>query len=413
MDVALVAALAPAAGRRLSTREIADLACRLEGQEAGIPGGRQDQFAAAFGGFLRLSLPRPRRDGRAARAGPGVRRGAGAADAALLHRRLALLRHHHRAGHAGVRARRSRDRRRAGRDPRGRGGDGRGARGRRFRRDRRAAERELAAAAAARRRHVHAGDGAARGGDERCRVSRRQGGGLGRRRLDVLPGPRRSHARARGRGASWACGCSRSAGRRRACARAEADRAGRSGARRCVAPPISRRCWSGSPSGSSRCSDGRPSRPRARRCSPRTAGSVPTDGSPLRVRSLESPRRIAARRAANEFTGERHDRRLGPLAAPLAGASGPPSSRRWALSVSERTRPGPRRRILTAYAERYPDYPQPRQRARAQPAVLLHLSRVHLAHQLPRGRVAAAGGRAARAVGRGGRERASPTRPPT
>ena len=59
MDVAIVAALAQAEGRRLSTREIADLACRLEGQEAGIPGGRQDQFISAYGGFLRLSFRDP------------------------------------------------------------------------------------------------------------------------------------------------------------------------------------------------------------------------------------------------------------------------------------------------------------------------------------------------------------------
>jgi D-glycero-alpha-D-manno-heptose-7-phosphate kinase len=59
MDVAIVAALALAEGRRLSTREIADLACRLEGQEAGIPGGRQDQFIAAYGGFLQLSFRDP------------------------------------------------------------------------------------------------------------------------------------------------------------------------------------------------------------------------------------------------------------------------------------------------------------------------------------------------------------------
>ena len=59
MDVALVSALAAAGGRELSIREIADLACRLEGQEAGIPGGRQDQFAAAFGGFLRLTFRDP------------------------------------------------------------------------------------------------------------------------------------------------------------------------------------------------------------------------------------------------------------------------------------------------------------------------------------------------------------------
>ena len=59
IDVALVAALAAAANRRASVREIADLACRLEGVEAGIPGGRQDQFAAAFGGFLRLTFRDP------------------------------------------------------------------------------------------------------------------------------------------------------------------------------------------------------------------------------------------------------------------------------------------------------------------------------------------------------------------
>jgi D-glycero-alpha-D-manno-heptose-7-phosphate kinase len=59
IDVALVAALAAAGGRRVPVREIADLACRLEGVEAGIPGGRQDQFAAAFGGFLRLTFRDP------------------------------------------------------------------------------------------------------------------------------------------------------------------------------------------------------------------------------------------------------------------------------------------------------------------------------------------------------------------
>jgi D-glycero-alpha-D-manno-heptose-7-phosphate kinase len=59
IDVAVVAALAAAAGRRASVREIADLACRLESVEAGIPGGRQDQFVAAFGGFLRLTFRDP------------------------------------------------------------------------------------------------------------------------------------------------------------------------------------------------------------------------------------------------------------------------------------------------------------------------------------------------------------------
>ncbi|MBA3344170.1 MAG: hypothetical protein H0T44_02555 [Gemmatimonadales bacterium] len=59
MDVALVSALCQARGESASTREIAERACHLEGVEAGIPGGRQDQFAAAFGGFLRLAFRDP------------------------------------------------------------------------------------------------------------------------------------------------------------------------------------------------------------------------------------------------------------------------------------------------------------------------------------------------------------------
>lgn len=59
MDVALVSALCQARGERVSRREIAERACHLEGVEAGIPGGRQDQFAAAFGGFLRLAFHDP------------------------------------------------------------------------------------------------------------------------------------------------------------------------------------------------------------------------------------------------------------------------------------------------------------------------------------------------------------------
>jgi len=59
LDVALVATLAAARNEVLDPGEIARLACRLEGVEAGIPGGRQDQFMAAFGGFLRLGFRDP------------------------------------------------------------------------------------------------------------------------------------------------------------------------------------------------------------------------------------------------------------------------------------------------------------------------------------------------------------------
>ncbi|MDH5284776.1 MAG: hypothetical protein OEW80_12925, partial [Gemmatimonadota bacterium] len=54
LDVALVAALARVRGEAMSPIECADLGWRLEVIEAGHPGGRQDQYAAALGGFLHL-----------------------------------------------------------------------------------------------------------------------------------------------------------------------------------------------------------------------------------------------------------------------------------------------------------------------------------------------------------------------
>src|SRR3989442_1650002 len=59
MDVALVAALALARAERLTGREIAEQAWYLETVEAKIPGGKQDQFAAALGGFQRLTFRDP------------------------------------------------------------------------------------------------------------------------------------------------------------------------------------------------------------------------------------------------------------------------------------------------------------------------------------------------------------------
>jgi D-glycero-alpha-D-manno-heptose-7-phosphate kinase len=59
MDVALVACLSAARRERLDARELADYAWRLEAVEAGIPGGKQDQYAAALGGFHRLSFRDP------------------------------------------------------------------------------------------------------------------------------------------------------------------------------------------------------------------------------------------------------------------------------------------------------------------------------------------------------------------
>jgi len=59
LDVALVAALSAARGESRDPREVAQLACRLERIEAGIPGGSQDQFTAAFGGVLRMEFRDP------------------------------------------------------------------------------------------------------------------------------------------------------------------------------------------------------------------------------------------------------------------------------------------------------------------------------------------------------------------
>lgn len=59
LDVALVAALSSARGESPDPVEIAETACHLEAVEAGIAGGRQDQFASAHGGFLRLEFRDP------------------------------------------------------------------------------------------------------------------------------------------------------------------------------------------------------------------------------------------------------------------------------------------------------------------------------------------------------------------
>lgn len=59
LDVALVACLARARGDSLDARELAEQAWHLEVVEAKLPGGRQDQFAAALGGMHRLSFRDP------------------------------------------------------------------------------------------------------------------------------------------------------------------------------------------------------------------------------------------------------------------------------------------------------------------------------------------------------------------
>jgi len=59
LDVALVTCLTAARQERLDPREIAEHAWHLETVEAANPGGRQDQLAAALGGFHRFTFRDP------------------------------------------------------------------------------------------------------------------------------------------------------------------------------------------------------------------------------------------------------------------------------------------------------------------------------------------------------------------
>ncbi|HEY5940765.1 MAG TPA: hypothetical protein VIT87_08095 [Gemmatimonadales bacterium] len=82
LDVALVAALSAARGESPDPVDVAERACHLEAVEAGIPGGRQDQFASSHGGFLRLDFRDPEAEVRRLKLDPAF--------AAELARRIVL-----------------------------------------------------------------------------------------------------------------------------------------------------------------------------------------------------------------------------------------------------------------------------------------------------------------------------------
>lgn len=56
LAIALIRAVAAYAHKTMSRQEIADLACRVEIEKLGAPIGKQDQFAAAFGGLNAITF---------------------------------------------------------------------------------------------------------------------------------------------------------------------------------------------------------------------------------------------------------------------------------------------------------------------------------------------------------------------
>jgi D-glycero-alpha-D-manno-heptose-7-phosphate kinase len=64
VGVAIVAALAAATGESMDRTELAELSRSIEIGDLGVPGGRQDHYAAAYGGALGLRFSRDRVDVR-------------------------------------------------------------------------------------------------------------------------------------------------------------------------------------------------------------------------------------------------------------------------------------------------------------------------------------------------------------
>jgi D-glycero-alpha-D-manno-heptose-7-phosphate kinase len=74
LDVALLAALDAAGGIRRTAVELAEAGWELETVDAGLPGGKQDQYAAALGGFHHFQFEHGRVDPTALALAPGLER---------------------------------------------------------------------------------------------------------------------------------------------------------------------------------------------------------------------------------------------------------------------------------------------------------------------------------------------------
>src|SRR5438445_2115259 len=299
-------------------------------------------------------LPRPRCRRRADHAGCRVRRGARAADRAVLHRPLARVGGHDRARHGRLRARRRPSDCRASRSEGRRCRHGRSAaRGGPGTR-RHAALRELAAPAGARPRHAHRRDGAPGAGGCGRRGLGGQSGGRGRRRIDLLSGQGRCGRHRRGGPVGWRHRAPRGvvAERRAGMVTAErlaARKAEISGSRDLTAlrAHLERRA--------APLLEALPAIPEHKALLSTDGGVCPADGAAL-VFDPWSPGSHRCPHCRETYTGERHDRHwaryqhlwLAERAAHLAALGALADHRPAAARAGE---------ILRAYAARYLRYP--------------------------------------------------------
>ena len=324
--------------------------------EAGIPGGRQDQFAAAFGGFLRLDFRDPDAHGRADRSStprsPTSSSGGccSATPAPPASRALPS------AGSCGPTSGATRacpprstacarwptHGRRAPRPPTSPASGALLSENWRL-------QQQLDPGMS------HARHGRAGASDARRRRAGRQGGGLRRRRLHVLPRARRSGRRPGRRRGGGACGSFRFAGRRWGCGHADRRAARRPPGRVRESRRSVRRCSTGWPArAAGSCAQPRRCR-RSRRCSRPTAASAPTTAP--RSSSIPGARRAplpALRPHSWPASGTTAPGRGGSIS---GWRSGRPSWRRWPCSRTARTRPARRARSWRPTRRAICDYP--------------------------------------------------------